>query len=97
MRLYRYHADRRAEVYAKLESPKRGWQVKDRMALAMIEHAERRGLLRPGATTIEPTAGSSGIGLPVLAACRRRRTTGAGRRWGRLHGRQRQPPCGHAG
>lgn len=52
-----------AEIYAKLESKNPGGSVKDRVALAMIEDAEQRGVLRPGGTIVEPTSGNTGIGL----------------------------------
>lgn len=53
----------KAEIVVKIESFNPGGSVKDRIALAMIEDAERRGTLRPGATIIEPTSGNTGIGL----------------------------------
>lgn len=52
-----------AHIFAKVESYNPGGSVKDRVALAMIEDAEERGELKPGATIIEPTSGNTGIGL----------------------------------
>jgi cysteine synthase len=57
-----------AVVVAKLESVNPGGSIKDRIALAMIEDAERRGRLKPGATIVEPTSGNTGIGLAMAAA-----------------------------
>ncbi len=59
-----------ADVYAKLEWFNPGGSVKDRAALGMILDAERKGLLRPGATIIEPTAGNTGIGLALVGIAR---------------------------
>jgi cystathionine beta-synthase len=55
-------------VYVKVESANPGGSVKDRVAVAMIADAERRGLLRPGGTIIEATAGNTGVGLAMVAA-----------------------------
>lgn len=51
------------EVYIKLEKQNPGGSIKDRIALAMIEDAEKRGILKPGGTIIEPTSGNTGVGL----------------------------------
>lgn len=55
-------------VIAKVEYFNPGGSVKDRIALAMIEDAERRGILKPGATIIEPTSGNTGVGLALVSA-----------------------------
>src|SRR5712691_6389513 len=57
-----------ASVYIKADQLNPGGSVKDRIAVQMIEDAERRGLLRPGGTIIEGTSGNTGMGLAVLAA-----------------------------
>src|SRR5438094_561697 len=57
-------------VLAKMESLNPGGSVKDRIAVAMLEEAERSGRLRPGATIVEPTSGNTGIGLAMVAAAR---------------------------
>jgi cysteine synthase len=56
------------EVWIKSERSNPGGSIKDRIALAMIEDAEKRGLLKPGGTIIEPTSGNTGVGLAMVAA-----------------------------
>lgn len=60
----------RAEVWAKMEQANPGGSVKDRICLAMVEDAERRGLLKPGGVVVEPTSGNTGIGLALVCAVR---------------------------
>lgn len=55
-------------IVVKVEAFNPGGSVKDRIALAMIEDAEKKGLLKPGATIIEPTSGNTGVGLALVAA-----------------------------
>ena len=55
-------------IYIKSERSNPGGSIKDRIALAMIEAAEKSGVLKPGATIIEPTSGNTGVGLAVVAA-----------------------------
>ena len=56
------------EVWMKLERANPGASIKDRIALAMVEDAEKRGILKPGSTIVEPTSGNTGIGLAMVAA-----------------------------
>ena len=60
----------KAKVLAKLEAFNPAGSIKDRAAKAMIDRAEREGLLKPGGTIVEPTSGNTGIGLAMIAAVR---------------------------
>ncbi|HEY2310965.1 MAG TPA: pyridoxal-phosphate dependent enzyme, partial [Gaiellaceae bacterium] len=68
VRLDRLSPAGHAQVLAKLEYLNPGGSVKDRIGLAMIEAAERDGLLQPGGTIVEPTSGNTGVGLAIAAA-----------------------------
>jgi cysteine synthase A len=68
VRLNRLPKPEGAAVVAKVESLNPGGSVKDRIGVAMVEDAERRGVLRPGGTIVEPTSGNTGIGLAIAAA-----------------------------
>jgi cystathionine beta-synthase len=70
VRLRRVAAALQAPVYAKVETTNPGGSVKDRVGVAMVEEAERRGWLKPGGTIIEATAGNTGVGLALAAAVR---------------------------
>jgi len=70
LHLARFARPPHADIYAKLEYLNPGGSVKDRAALGMILDAEERGLLRPGSTIIEPTAGNTGIGLALVGVAR---------------------------
>jgi len=68
VRLHRIVNASMATILAKLESFNPGGSVKDRICLSMIEDAEARGLIKPGATIVEPTSGNTGIGLAMIGA-----------------------------
>ena len=70
VRLNRFGGDGRAQILAKLEGFNPGGSSKDRIALSMIQDAEKKGMLKPGGTIIEPTSGNTGIGLAMIAANR---------------------------
>lgn len=63
-----YESSGSAEIWAKLEGCNPGGSVKDRIALSMVDAAERAGLLKPCGTIVEPTSGNTGIGLALVAA-----------------------------
>ena len=68
VRLNRLARGVKAQIYAKMENLNPGYSVKDRIGVAMIEAAEREGILKPGGTVIEATSGNTGIGLALAAA-----------------------------
>ena len=68
IKLNRLTRDVKAQVFAKMESLNPGYSVKDRIGVAMIEVAERDGILKPGGTVVEATSGNTGIGLALAAA-----------------------------
>jgi len=68
VKLNRLARNVKAQVYAKMENLNPGYSVKDRIGVAMIDAAEREGLLKPGGTVIEATSGNTGIGLALAAA-----------------------------
>ncbi len=70
LKLNNYSKDAKATILAKLELFNPAGSVKDRIALRMITDAEEKGILKPGATIIEPTSGNTGIGLASVAASR---------------------------
>lgn len=72
VRIRRLFGDR-AEVWMKLERSNPGGSIKDRIALSMVEDAERKGILKPGMVIVEPTSGNTGIGLAMVAAVKKYR------------------------
>ena len=68
VKLNRLARDVKAQLFAKMESLNPGYSVKDRIGVAMIEAAEREGILKPGGTVVEATSGNTGIGLAIAAA-----------------------------
>lgn len=70
VRLNRIVPEDSAEIYVKLEYQNPGSSVKDRIALSMVDEAEKEGVLKPGGTIIEATSGNTGIGLAMVAAAR---------------------------
>ncbi|WP_198968956.1 cysteine synthase A [Xylophilus sp. ASV27] len=68
IRIHRLFGDAPQQVWIKSERGNPGGSIKDRIALAMVEDAERRGALQPGGTIVEPTSGNTGIGLAMVAA-----------------------------
>ena len=68
VRLNRLASGVKAKVFAKMENLNPGYSVKDRIGIAMIEAAEREGLLKPGGTVVEATSGNTGIGLALAAS-----------------------------
>jgi cysteine synthase A len=70
VRLNRVVPEGSAEIYLKLEFQNPGASVKDRIAISMVEVAEKEGKLKPGSTIIEPTSGNTGIGLAMVAAAK---------------------------
>jgi cystathionine beta-synthase len=68
IRLNKIGANLKAELYVKVEAFNPGGSTKDRIAVKMIEEAEKRGVLKPGGTIVEATAGNTGVGLALVAA-----------------------------
>src|SRR3989338_2614144 len=68
VRLNKISKNTESDVYVKLEFMNPGGSIKDRMALYMIEDAEKKGILKPGGTIVENTSGNTGVGLAIVAA-----------------------------
>jgi cystathionine beta-synthase len=68
VRLSRVASPGGAQLLAKVEQLNPGGSVKDRIAVRMVEAAERSGALKPGGTIVEPTSGNTGVGLAIVAA-----------------------------
>jgi cystathionine beta-synthase len=68
VRLNRITGGIRATMCAKVEACNPGRSVKDRIALTLVEDAERQGFLKPGGTIVEPTSGNMGVALAIVAA-----------------------------
>ena len=66
VRINKLNTNPNVNIYAKLEGFNPTGSIKDRIAVAMVEQAERDGLLTPGKTIIEPTSGNTGIGLAIV-------------------------------
>jgi cystathionine beta-synthase len=73
IKLNRVACNSKSTIYVKVEYFNPGGSIKDRIGLAMIEAAEREGLLKPGGTIIEATAGNTGVGLALIAAVKKYR------------------------
>lgn len=73
VKLNNLFGNKNAEVWIKLEKANPGGSIKDRIALAMIEDAEKRGILKKNSVIVEPTSGNTGIGLAMVAAVKKYR------------------------
>jgi cysteine synthase A len=68
VRINRLFANRNVEVWMKMERANPGGSIKDRIALSMIEDAEKKSILQPDSIIVEPTSGNTGVGLAMVAA-----------------------------